>query len=1003
MQLSKVRTAGTLIRNYREESLTKLNTKISSLIRPRMASMRGRYLLLAVFFAVFLVTVSLIAQQLLTRAADHIYQGNSNHQKIREQLYDLRIGLQDIQLSLQDYLVVPSKSKNEKLQVAIDFTLYDVRVLAATEWQSQQNTIEKEMQILLANLEALAVETRRLVVIRRDLNQLYPSTNILLNEMLPENDRFYAAATNAIYEAKEFEDEKGQMQLHHLFQDLRHSWTMMVSAWRAYVANRSGIFAKPEVGMRVQRTNLLIHAEKVDHLLEKIASYEKRELLGMEQAESIQVLRDANINWHRGYRKASKILSSPQWRMDIPVFRTKVRPLLIKSSNNIRTLERALHHAVRLDTENLTHTAGNLTLWLWLMALIGAALSMGGFLLLELTVRKPLAHMVSVFKAESIGPSDAPLPVSNLKETHDLVAAFSDMRDQVRSRQQRLETILDTAAEGIITFNEDGIIESINVAAEELFGFNEAELVGKDLTVIIPPEKLDSRDDYIAHFLRHEIQRCIGHEGEITGRHKNGSRFTLALKVSAIGIDGKTIYTGLVADISERKAMVEHLKHMAEHDGLTGLYNRSYFQDELDHISEQVRRNNDRQCALMYIDLDNFKYVNDTMGHAAGDKLLLEVSEILAKRARKSDLLARFGGDEFTVLLADTPPERAYQVAESFRVKLADYQFKHEGNQVDIGCSIGVAQLTSDNYLPEEVMSQADLACHLAKKHGRNRVHIYNIENESDVTNMSLDMGWSRRIKIAIEQNRFVLARQPIVDAKTREKHSYEVLVRLLGEDNGLVLPGGFMPSAERFGLAADIDHWVIVHALLELSAYRKHLPGLRYSINLSAMTLTDLGVCDLIEQQLKETKLDPTALTFEVTETSAIADMASAVRVLTRIKALGCYTALDDFGTGMSSFAYLKDLPVDIVKIDGRFVKNLADSPIDQAMVRAMNDIAHALGKITVAEFVENEESFQLLQQFGVDRCQGHLLGKPELSRIDGDALPQPAKPKSNVINMTR
>jgi len=972
-------------------------------MRPRMATMRGRYLFVAALFAIFLVTISLVAQHILSRAANDVHHNNSTHQLIREQLYDLRIGLQHVQLSLQDYLIIPTESKYEQLNGAIDFILYDVRILATMEWQTQRQAFATEKQILLRNLEALAVEVGQLMETRRDLNRLYPSTNILLGEMMPANTRFYAAATNSIYEAQEFEDEMGQAELHHLFQDLRHSWSMMVSAWRAFVANRSGIFAKPEIGMRAQRTNLLIHSEKVDHLLSEIAVYERKNLLGMEQTESIVVLRAANKEWHQAYEKASAIFSSPQWRMDIPVFRTKVRPLLISSSKNIRALERALLHAVQLDAQSLTQTAADLTRWIWLIALIGATLSMGGYLLLELTIRRPLARMVSVFRAESDGPSDTPLPVSNLKETHDLVAAFSDMQNQIRSRQQRLETILDTAAEGIITFGDDGKIESINVAAEELFGYKEPELVGKDLLAIMSPEIKRGRIENISHFIRHEIHNCIGQEQEINGHNKNGDQFALALKVSAIGIEGKTIYTGLVADISERKAMVEHLKYMAEHDGLTGLSNRSYFQNELDYLSEQIRRNHDRQCSLLYIDLDNFKYVNDTMGHAAGDKLLIEVAGVLSKRARKSDLLARFGGDEFTVLLADTTPGRANQVAESFRKILVEYQFKYDGIQVDIGCSIGVAQLTSENYLPEEVMSQADLACHLAKKRGRNRVHIYNPENESDVNKMSLEMGWSRRIKIAIEENNFVLAHQPIVDTKTRKNHSYEVLIRLQGENKELVMPGGFMPSAERFGQAADIDRWVISNAIRELSEYKQNLPELRYSINLSAMTLSDVSVCDLIEGELNSTGIDPAALTFEVTETTAIADMPAAVKVLTRIKSLGCYTALDDFGTGMSSFAYLKDLPVDIVKIDGRFVKKLASSPIDKAMVKAMNDIADALDKTTVAEFVEDEGSFQLLKSFGVDRCQGYLLGRPEIGRIDEDVLSLESNRKATVIKLAR
>jgi EAL domain-containing protein (putative c-di-GMP-specific phosphodiesterase class I) len=245
---------------------------------------------------------------------------------------------------------------------------------------------------------------------------------------------------------------------------------------------------------------------------------------------------------------------------------------------------------------------------------------------------------------------------------------------------------------------------------------------------------------------------------------------------------------------------------------------------------------------------------------------------------------------------------------------------------------------------------------------------------------MSLDMGWSRRIKEAIEEGRFALACQPIFDTLTNEVESFEVLVRMMDRNNELILPGGFMPSAERFGLAVDIDKWVIQNAIETLAEQRSALKNLRYSINLSGQTLSDPSVFPLILDRLTATGLDPSAITFEVTETVAIADMARAESFLSNLKKMGCRTALDDFGSGFSSFAYLQDLPVDIVKIDGRFVRNLADNPVDQAMVRAMNDIAHALGKKTVAEFVENARCYEVLKDYGVDYAQGYHLGRPDI-----------------------
>lgn len=547
--------------------------------------------------------------------------------------------------------------------------------------------------------------------------------------------------------------------------------------------------------------------------------------------------------------------------------------------------------------------------------------------------------------------------------------------------QRRLETILDNAAEGIITFDHSGNIQTINRAGEKLFGYSQAEVMGHDISMLIPPPNvIDTREGYLKHFMRNEVQRLIGHEGEVIGRHKDGARFHMALKISEITLDNKSVYTALAANISERKAMVEHLRVMAEHDGLTGLHNRTFFNNQLEQFVERVKRTN-HTCALLYIDLDNFKYVNDTMGHAAGDQLIIEVAAILQKRARKTDVTARFGGDEFTVLLYNVGQEQALKTAESFRKSLANYRFRKSGESVDIGCSIGVSLITAETQNASDVMSHADLACHLAKRAGRNRVHLFTPTDSENVTAMSLDMGWSQRIKNAIEKNRFALACQPIVNTRTRAIESYEVLIRMLDEQNELIMPMGFLPTAERFGLSADIDRWVIVNAIETLVEQRQKMPELHYSVNLSSQALTDLSICDLILEKLQSTGLDAAALTFEVTETVAIADMAAAERFLSRLQAIGCKTSLDDFGSGMASFAYLKDLPVDYVKIDGRFVKNLATNSVDQAMVKAMNEIAHALGKQTVAEFVENEASFNLLKEYGVDYGQGYYLGRPDVT----------------------
>ena len=557
--------------------------------------------------------------------------------------------------------------------------------------------------------------------------------------------------------------------------------------------------------------------------------------------------------------------------------------------------------------------------------------------------------------------------------------------EKIRSVKQRLETILNNAAEGIITFDKNGYIDGINAAGEQLFGYDADEIVGQMISSILSCEhdgadkgvNLNSDDVF-----RDKLEACIGHEGEVFGHQKDGSITSLSLKLSRMEIEGQEMYTGLVADISERKAMLEHFKNLAEHDGLTGLYNRNYFQQELDTMVKRIHRADIPQCAVMYIDLDNFKYVNDTLGHAAGDRLLVQISEILSRRARETDILARFGGDEFTVLLFNVSSDMATKIADSFREQIAEFIFKEGGDQVDIGCSIGVSVINTKTKTADEALSHADFACHQAKHGGRNRVRMFNPEDQVGVSTMSQDMSWSRRIKSAIENQNFVLACQPIVSTSDGEISNYEVLVRMLDEQSNIIMPGGFLPAAERFGLVVDIDKWVIINAINTLAKQRINQNNLCYAINLSAQTLTHPGICELIESKLTEVNLDPGALTFEITETAAISDMNAAETLLSNLRSMGCQTALDDFGTGLSSFAYLKDLPIDVVKIDGRFVKNIAEDNLDLAMVKAMNDIVHAMGKKTVAEFVESERCFEMLKSYGIDYGQGYYLGRPIITK---------------------
>ena len=334
-------------------------------------------------------------------------------------------------------------------------------------------------------------------------------------------------------------------------------------------------------------------------------------------------------------------------------------------------------------------------------------------------------------------------------------------------------------------------------------------------------------------------------------------------------------------------------------------------------------------------------------------------------------------GDEFTLLLYNIDKRDVMNVAENFRALCDDYKFVEDDTTCNIACSIGVTMIDRQVKSAEDALSHADLACNMAKQQGRNRAKLYN-PADSDKAGMAADMGWAARVREMLEHDRFKLVYQPIVSTSDGHVLDYEVLVRMISEDGKVILPGGFMPAAERFGLIHSVDRWIVSRAIQHLASLRAAGHPANFSINLSGKAFEDATLLPLIQELLDSSGLDPTWVTFEITETAAIANLTAAEDFITALKDIGCQFALDDFGSGFSSFAYLKHLPVDKLKIDGAFVKGMAHSSVDQAMVESMNQVAHALGKQTVAECVENEATLLILREMGIDRAQGNYIGRP-------------------------
>ncbi len=436
------------------------------------------------------------------------------------------------------------------------------------------------------------------------------------------------------------------------------------------------------------------------------------------------------------------------------------------------------------------------------------------------------------------------------------------------------------------------------------------------------------------------------------------------------------------------------IHHLAYHDPLTGLVNRHEFDRRLQEALRSAREGEETHVVL-YLDLDQFKVINDTCGHQAGDQLLSQLALVLRDKIRSHDTLARLGGDEFGLLLEGCPLDQAQQIAEGLRKAVANFRFVWEDKTFSIGVSIGMTPITAEARGVAEVLSAADMACYTAKDKGRNRVHVY-LDDDSELQHRHNEMRWVARIKEALERERFVLYRQPMLSLETGqgERLHSEFLVRMLDDDDKLILPGAFIPAAERYGIMTLLDRWVVKAAIEHLATQYREVQDLDamgiFFINLSGASLDDSEFFAYLRQLLEDNELPPQILCFEITETAAISNLQLAVDFIHGIRDLGCSFALDDFGSGLSSFSYLKAIPVDYLKIDGGFVRDIVGDPMNYAIVQAVNEIGHVAGLRTIAEFVENETVLATLQTIGVDLAQGFGIALPQA--IDDERLACPA-----------
>ena len=581
------------------------------------------------------------------------------------------------------------------------------------------------------------------------------------------------------------------------------------------------------------------------------------------------------------------------------------------------------------------------------------------------------------------------------------VAAMSrsvQISKRTEAERRRLDGILESVGEGVYGVDSVGEITFVNNSAKRILGYPaHIELIGLKPQALFhrncPSEQ--ARDNELCALQEAYQQGEEINALETVFTRQDSSTIQVELTIRPLFIDHK-LEGAVVAfrDISMRKLLEDELKWQANHDPLTKLFNRKYFEDTLQREVERLRRGGEK-CALLYLDLDRFKYINDTAGHAAGDQLLIEIAHHLENRLRETDMLARLGGDEFAIILRNVSEESIFEVAENFRTLLAQHTFSYNGSSYKINGSIGIAPIDENSKTAGEVLANADIACHIAKGKGRNQSHIFEAESDCHVA-MDMELGWSAKLGEALSNNNFSLHYQPIVSlidlprdllaespvpvwqALPSRPVMLEVLLRLHDSRGSTISPNAFLPTAERFNMMPRIDRWVLQQAFSQLAELHAQKIPATLSVNISGQSLCDPELKGFIQQQLESLALDPRAIIFEITETCAVANIEAARKLINELNAVGCAFALDDFGSGYCSFSHLKNLAVDYIKIEGSFVQGLARDEMDLAIVRSINDIAHSLGKKTIAEHVENRHVLQALQECGVDYVQGFYIAPP-------------------------
>lgn len=574
-------------------------------------------------------------------------------------------------------------------------------------------------------------------------------------------------------------------------------------------------------------------------------------------------------------------------------------------------------------------------------------------------IERPMGREIKIeglHKDGHIIPIDISLSPFTIDNEMLIISTIHNVSERLDKEKElkRLASFPEQNPNPIIEFKKDGTISYANSASIKLF---------PSIMDMNPDHEIffDLHSEYLEIEKSHELIRNI-EVGELTFEQK------------IIYDPESKLFRMYIWDITKLRNLTQKMTYQATHDALTNLINRREFERRLERAVDDSRRNN-KTHSLCYMDLDQFKTVNDSCGHAAGDELLKQLATTLKTKTRETDSFARLGGDEFGLLLESCPTEKASMLAEVVRKAVEEFRFNWDSKTFKVGISIGIVTITKTSGSAKEIQSAADTACYMAKEQGRNRIHIYETDSNA-IAKLANETNWLNRINTALDDNNFVLYFQKIASLHKLNHEHYEVLIRMLDKKGNTIPPGSFIPAAERFDIMSSVDSWVIKNTLLIMQ--EEKYENINFSINLSGQSLGDFAFMENCISQLEKSTVNPEKLCFEITETAMIANLSNAIRSVSILQGLGCKIALDDFGSGLSSFAYLKNLPVDYLKIDGSLIKELETDSVNVTMVKSIIHIGHSMNLETIAEYVENDAILNILRDLNIDYVQGYGIAKP-------------------------